>query len=215
MFILDELIPIKHSPIKRGFDILFSLFVLVCFSPLYLFIAICIFWSSPGPLIYSHKRVGRGGVLFSCYKFRTMYSDADQRLQEILESDPLLKKEWETHYKLKKDPRVTPIGIFLRKTSMDELPQFWNVLKGDLSVVGPRPVVEEEIKQYFGEKAFKILSVRPGLTGPWQISGRSDISCYKKRIALDESYIEKQSLFFDIVLIAKTIPAVVLSKGAY
>lgn len=215
MKFINEPISVKHLPIKRIFDILFSLTVLILFSPLFLMIALAIFITSPGNIIYSHQRIGRGGKPFPCYKFRTMYQDADLRLKEILEKNPVLKEEWEKTYKLKNDPRITPIGAFLRKTSMDELPQFWNVLKGDLSVVGPRPVVEEEINKYFGHKALKILSMRPGLTGPWQVSGRSDITCYKKRIELDEFYIEKQSFFFDVVLIAKTIPAIIQSKGAY
>ncbi len=206
---------IKHIPIKRGFDILFSSLCLLLGAPVYLIIALLIFVTSPGKVIYSHERVGRGGKPFRCYKFRSMYPNADQRLKEILASNPALKEEWEKNYKLKKDPRVTPIGSFLRKTSLDELPQFWNVLKGDLSVVGPRPVVKEEIEKYMCVKAYKILSIRPGLTGPWQVSGRSDINCYQTRIQLDEYYVDNHSLLWDLKLIAKTIPAMMLSKGAY
>lgn len=206
---------IKHIPVKRGFDLLFSLLSFLIASPLFLLIGLTIYLTSPGKVIYSHERVGRGGRPFRCYKFRTMYPDADQRLKDILEAQPDLRKEWELTYKLKNDPRVTPIGAFLRKTSLDELPQFWNVLKGDLSVVGPRPVVREEVEKYFGVKAYKILSIRPGLTGPWQVSGRSDIISYQKRIELDEYYVDHHSIKLDLKLIAKTIPAVLLSKGAY
>ncbi len=206
---------IKHIPIKRGFDLLFSLSCLFIGAPIYLLIALLIFLTSPGKVIYSHERMGRGGKIFRCYKFRTMYADADQRLKEILANYPLLREEWERTYKLKKDPRVTPFGSFLRKTSLDELPQFWNVLKGDLSVVGPRPVVKQEVEKYFGVKAYKILSIRPGLTGPWQVSGRSDISCYQTRLQLDEYYVDHQSFLLDLKLIAKTIPAMLFSKGAY
>lgn len=206
---------IRHFPIKRTFDIIFSLSALVIGFPIYILIGFLVFITSPGPIIYSHQRIGRGRKSFKCYKFRTMYADADVRLKQILASDPKLKAEWEKSYKLHNDPRITPIGTILRKTSLDELPQFWNVLKGDLSIVGPRPVVHEEVEKYLGFKASKILSVRPGLTGPWQVSGRSDIRCYKKRIELDEFYIDNRSMKMDIKLIAKTIPVMIFSKGGY
>jgi len=206
---------IRHIPIKRLFDILFSFLCLLVGSPIFLLIAICIYFTSPGRIIYAHPRVGRGGKTFHCYKFRTMYPDAAQRLNDLLMRDPALKEEWEKTYKLKQDPRVTPLGKFLRKTSLDELPQFWNVLKGDLSVVGPRPVVQEEIDKYLGAKAYKILSIRPGLTGLWQVSGRSDVTCYTTRIQLDEAYVDNHSLLLDVKLVAKTVPAMLFSKGAY
>lgn len=206
---------VKHIPIKRIFDIIFSLIVLSIGLPVYLFIALLIALSSPGRVIYAHQRIGRGGKTFRCFKFRTMYPDADKKLKELLASNLQLKAEWERTFKLKDDPRITPFGAFLRKTSLDELPQFWNVLKGDLSVVGPRPIVKEEMEKYLGHKASKILSIRPGLTGPWQVSGRSDIACYQKRIELDEHYVDHRSLVWDLQLIAKTIPAMIFSKGAY
>lgn len=205
---------VKHIPIKRIFDIAFSLSAILVLSPLFVLIAMGIWCCSSGKVIYSQKRIGRGGILFRCYKFRTMYPDADMRLHEILENDPAKRKEWDETHKLKDDPRVTPIGIFLRKTSLDELPQFWNVLKGDLSVVGPRPVTQQEIAKHFGESANKILSLRPGITGLWQISGRSDIS-YPKRIALDEHYIYHRSFLLDMKIIALTIPRIISRKGAY
>jgi len=206
---------IKHIPIKRLFDICFSLFCLTIGAPLFLLIALILFITSPGKIIYSHERIGRGGKPFRCYKFRSMYADADQRLSEILNSNPQLREEWEKNYKLKNDPRITPFGAFLRKSSLDELPQFWNILKGDLSVVGPRPVVKDEITKYYHVKAYKILSIRPGLTGLWQVSGRSDVHSYEKRILMDEHYIENHSFLLDMKLIAKTIPAMLSSKGAY
>lgn len=206
---------IKHAPFKRGFDIFFSLTCLILGSPVFLLIALLVLLTSPGTIVYSHERIGRGGKPFLCYKFRTMYKDADQRLKDILETNPKWRKEWERTYKLKKDPRITPLGSFLRKTSLDELPQFWNVLKGDLSIVGPRPVVKAEVEKYLGVKAYKILSIRPGLTGPWQVSGRSDIPCYQTRVQLDEYYVDHHSLLLDLKLIAKTIPAMLFSKGAY
>lgn len=205
---------IRHFPLKRIFDLLFSLFSLIMGAPVFLLIAFFIFITSPGRVIYSHERIGRGGKPFKCYKFRSMYVDSDKRLQLLLAKDQKLKKEWETTFKLKKDPRITPFGHFLRKTSLDELPQFWNVVKGDLSVVGPRPVVKEEIEKYYCLKAHKILSIRPGLTGPWQVSGRSNES-YEERIRLDEYYVDHPSFMYDLKLIAKTIPAMLFAKGAY
>jgi len=205
---------IKHFPVKRSFDIIFSCCALILGSPLFIIIALLVKGSSPGRIFYGHERVGRGGRVFHCYKFRTMYSDADQRLKDLLANDAILRKEWEANHKLKDDPRVTPLGKVLRKLSLDELPQFWNVLKGDLSVVGPRPVVELEITKFLGHKAAKILSVRPGLTCLWQVSGRNDTS-YDKRITLDEHYVENRSLAMDMKIIAQTVPAIFSSKGAY
>ena len=205
---------IRHIPIKRAFDILFSLAVLILGLPIFFLIAIAIRLTSRGKIIYSHERIGRGGIPFKCYKFRTMRKDADKRLKSLLENNPILKHEWEALRKLKNDPRITYIGSFLRKTSLDEIPQFWNVLKGDLSIVGPRPVVKAELIKYYKSKASKILSIRPGLTGLWQVSGRSDTS-YQTRISLDEQYIDNQSIAFDLKLIIKTLPAILNSKGAY
>jgi undecaprenyl-phosphate galactose phosphotransferase len=199
---------------KRIFDALFSLGAILFFLPLGIAIAALIKITTSGPIFYSSKRVGKGGQPIECWKFRTMYLDADKKLLEILQENPKLKKEWDTHFKLKDDPRVSGIGKILRKTSLDELPQFWNVLKGDLSVVGPRPVTEEEIKKYFGTKAAKILSVRPGLTGIWQTSGRSLLT-FEERIRLEESYVDRQSLAFDLKIIFKTIPMIFISKGAF
>ncbi|KAF3361645.1 Exopolysaccharide production protein ExoY [Chlamydiales bacterium STE3] len=210
----EDRYPVKHYPFKRSFDIAFSLFALIAGFPLFLTVALLVRFSSKGKLIYSHERVGRGGKTFRCYKFRTMFQDADQRLKEILAKDTSLKEEWNRQHKLKNDPRVTPVGAFLRKTSLDELPQFWNVLMGDLSVVGPRPVVKAEVQRFLGNRAPLILSVRPGLTGIWQVSGRSNTS-YDERLAMDEEYIGKQSMMLDLKLIMKTIPAMLFTRGAY
>lgn len=205
---------IRHNFVKRSFDLLFSFAALIIGAPLFLLIGILISLTSKGRIIYGHERIGRGGVPFSCYKFRTMYKDAEERLEELLRTDPEIQAEWESAYKLKNDPRITPVGRFLRKMSLDELPQFWNVLKGDLSVVGPRPVVLNELQKYFDKRATLILSIRPGLTGLWQVSGRSNVS-YEERISLDESYVKSQSFLLDLKLIAKTLPAILFSKGAY
>lgn len=200
--------------VKRIFDIIFSLLALLFFLPFGLILALLIKISSPGPIFYKCRRVGRNGEPIDCWKFRTMCQDAQQKLQEILSQNSDLKREWETYFKLKDDPRIQGIGKFLRKTSLDEFPQFWNVLRGDLSVVGPRPVTEEEVQKYFREKAVKILSVRPGLTGIWQTSGRNLLT-FDERIMLEERYVDQQSLFLDLQIIFKTIPHLFFAKGAF
>jgi exopolysaccharide production protein ExoY len=205
---------IRHLPLKRLFDITFSILILTLGFPLFLIIAMAVKFTSKGNIFYSQIRIGRGGKPFLCYKYRTMYQDADERLQTILLKDTCKQKEWKNTRKLKQDPRITPIGNFLRRTSLDELPQFFNVLKGNLSIVGPRPVVEEEVENYFGVKSYKILSVRPGLTGIWQVSGRNNIS-YDQRIQLDETYVDTHNFWLDIKLILQTIPCMIFARGAY
>lgn len=205
---------IKHIPHKRIFDVVFSLLALVFLFPLCLIIMIAIRLTSRGKALYAQERIGRRGKVFKCYKFRSMYQDADKRLESLLKDDSALQEEWRRSFKLKNDPRITFIGQLLRKTSLDEIPQFWNVFKGDLSVVGPRPVVKEEINLQYGPKAPKILSIRPGITGLWQVSGRSNTS-YKARIKLDEFYVDNQTFLFDLKLILKTIPCMIRTKGAY
>lgn len=212
-FIPTQTFIIQHIPIKRLFDICFSLLVLLLGLPLFLLIGILVSFSVKGKIFYAQERLGRGGIIFRCYKFRTMRIGADTYLKALLEKDPLLKKEWEANHKLKNDPRVTKVGAFLRKTSLDEIPQFWNVLKGDLSIVGPRPIVKEELARY-GKHASLLLSVRPGITGPWQISGRSDTS-YQQRVALDIEYIQKRSFWKDFLITVKTVPSMIASRGAY
>lgn len=205
---------VRHIFFKRLFDIFFGLSVIILGLPLFLIIGLIIRCTSKGPIIYYQERIGRGGVPFKCFKFRTMHQNAEQALQAILSSDPLKQAEWNQHHKLKHDPRITLIGNFLRKTSLDELPQFWNVIKGDLSVVGPRPVVYEEIIHHYGPKAYKILSIRPGLTGIWQVSGRGNTG-YATRIKLDEQYVDTRSFGMDLKIILKTIPSMINAKGAY
>lgn len=204
---------------KRLFDIVFSTLFLAFFSPLLIGLAILVKCTSKGPILYTSRRAGKGGKPIHCLKFRSMYYDAEQRLSDLLKSNPEYLKEWNAFQKLKNDPRITPIGKFLRRTSLDEFPQFWNVLKGDLSVVGPRPptlVSYEplEIEKLYGEKARTILSVRPGITGVWQISGRSNIT-FEERCAIEERYAKTHTLWKDITIIAKTIPAVLSAKGAF
>ncbi len=204
------------------FDIVFSVCVLLFSSPVFFTLALLVKINSPGPVFYKSVRLGRAGKVIYCWKFRSMYCDADERLGHLLASDTVIRSEWEQYQKLKNDPRITPIGRFLRKTSLDEWPQFWNVLKGDLSVVGPRPPVligppesfADEIRKWYGSSTTKILAVRPGLTGIWQISGRSEIS-FNERVRLEELYAETRTFKKDLILIIKTIPAVIFSKGAY
>ena len=205
----------KKTPLKkRIFDLFFAGFVLFFFSPLFLLIALFVITTSKGPILYKHVRIKKGGEPFVCYKFRTMKRNSDALLKKILSNDPKKQQEWKKFFKLKKDPRITRIGKFLRKTSLDELPQFWNVLKGDLSVVGPRPVLKQEVTEYYKDLAPKILSVKPGLTGLWQVSGRNRLSM-EERVRLEASYVDKQSIWLDLCLIAKTIPVMLFSKGAY
>ncbi len=200
---------------KRIFDFIFSSFVILLLLPVYLIIAIIIKLTDKGPVFYKQRRVGCGGKEFEIIKFRSMYPDAERRLKEILDNDPKARREWETTFKLKNDPRVTPIGRFLRKTSLDELPQFFNVLKGDMSVVGPRPVVREELKKFYKDKAKYYLSVRPGVTGYWQVEGRSDIKDYGKRVDMDVWYVKNQSFLLDLKIILKTLWIMITGKGAY
>jgi len=199
---------------KRIFDIVFSIFAIIITLPITIPIAIIIKLTDGGSIIYGHERVGKDGKKFKVLKFRSMYMDADKKLKEILENDPQAKEEWEKTFKLKNDPRITPIGKFLRKTSLDELPQFINVLKGEMSVVGPRPVVEEELKKYYKDKAELYKSVKPGVTGYWQVEGRSDTD-YEERIKMDEYYIKNRSFLMDLKIILKTIKVMITGKGAY
>ena len=211
---LKHYCPFKENRSKRIFDIFFSAFVLIIFSPLFLLIIGLVKISSPGPIFYPSLRVGVQGKTIYCWKFRTMHQNADAVLYKILETDPALKEEWSLHFKLKKDPRITKIGSFLRKSSLDELPQFWNILKGDLSTVGPRPISEKEAEIVVEKKLWVMFSVRPGLTGLWQTSGRSHIP-FDKRIAIEARYAKERSFLGDFMIIAKTIPALIYDRGAY
>lgn len=201
---------------KIWFDKIFSLFAIILLSPLYILLALLIKLSSEGPIFYKSHRIGFKNKPIVCLKFRTMHVDADRRLEELLASSQELAEEWRVFQKLKKDPRIHFIGNFLRKTSLDELPQFFNVLKGDLSVVGPRPFLKSQVDNYLGNKVEKFLSVKPGLTGIWQVSGRSSLS-FHQRLVLDELYIDSYSLLLDVKIILKTIFLMFFPKssGAY
>lgn len=165
------------------------------------------------PAIYKHRRVGRDGKPFGCLKFRTMIPNADQVLRELLESNPELKAEWVRDHKLRNDPRVTALGRFLRRTSLDELPQIWNVIRGEMSLVGPRPVVREELLRY-GRNVRAYLTTRPGITGLWQVTGRNDTD-YRRRVALDTYYARNKSLILDLYILLKTTRVVLAGRGAY
>ncbi|BFM40382.1 sugar transferase [Synechocystis sp. LKSZ1] len=200
---------------KRLFDIVFSSAVLVLFSPLYLILSVLIAVSSPGPIFYVQQRVGKNHRPFNCYKFRTMVTNADEVLENLLAKCPQTREEFETNFKLRDDPRITWIGKFLRLTSLDEFPQFWNVLKGDMSVVGPRPLVPEELHKY-GNRINRVLTIRPGLTGLWQVSGRNDIP-YPQRVQIDVYYVNYRTFWLDLWVIIKTLGVVIFpnNNGAY
>lgn len=197
---------------KRCFDILASAALLALSAPLFAYIS----WQigkTGTPVFYGHRRIGQHGKEFLCYKFRSMVPDADRALKQLLENDPASREEWDNGFKLKNDPRITPFGQFLRRTSLDELPQLWNVLKGEMSLVGPRPIVQEELGHY-GAQAAYYLQAKPGITGLWQVSGRSDVN-WMSRAFLDTWYVKNWSLWSDIVILLKT-PGIVLARdGAY
>lgn len=196
--------------VKRFLDITLSLLALIVLLPLFLILAILIKLTSPGPVFFVQVRVGQFGRNFSFYKFRSMYVDAEARKAALMDKN---QSKDGVIFKMKNDPRITPIGRILRKTSMDELPQFLNVLAGDMSLVGPRPPVPSEVMQYSPEDR-KRLNVRPGLTCLWQISGRSDIP-FKEQVSLDKEYIQSRSLKQDILILLRTVPAIISGRGAY
>ena len=200
---------------KRIFDIVFSLFVLTIFSPVYLILTISIALNSRGPIFYVQQRIGKDRRPFNCIKFRTMVDNAEEMLEAIVENSEEMRREFQDNYKLKQDPRITKIGRFLRLTSLDEFPQFWNVLKGEMSVVGPRPLVPEELSKY-GRKIDTVLTIKPGITGLWQVSGRNDIP-YPKRVQIDVYYATSHNWLLDLWIVYKTIGVIVFPRnnGAY
>lgn len=200
--------------IKRIFDIVFSLMIMIIVVPVCLVVMLCILIESPEPnSIFKHYRVGKDGKLFPCYKFRSMIPKAQEKLQEYLKNNLEAQEEWNKYFKLKNDPRITKVGRFIRKTSIDELPQFINVLKGEMSWVGPRPIIQDEI-HYYDKYIKDYYAVLPGITGMWQANGRSDTG-YDERVVLDTWYVRNWSIWIDIALIIKTIKAVLFGKGAY
>ena len=199
--------------LKFAVDWCLTLVGTILISPILLGIGIWVYRDSPGPVIFKHRRIGKDGKEFYCYKFRSMCVDADVKLKELLEQDPEARAEWEKDFKLKNDPRITQSGAFLRRTSLDELPQIFNVLKGEMSLVGPRPIIRDEIPRY-GKFIQDYYMVRPGITGMWQTSGRSDVD-YAERVQMDTWYVRNWNVWFDIVLLWRTFKVVLCGKGAY
>ena len=204
----------KHEQIlKRAFDIVFAATFLIVSFPMLILLSIALQIDSPGRLFFVQQRVGQRGRMFNCYKFRTMHEDAERLLDELLASSPEAKREWDLDHKLRNDPRVSRLGGIIRKLSLDELPQLLNILSGEMSVVGPRPIVRAEILKY-GSFFSDYCAVKPGLTGLWQVNGRNDVS-YDERVQLDCEYRRRASFLFDMTIVLKTVPAVLGAKGSY
>jgi exopolysaccharide production protein ExoY len=197
---------------KRVLDIVGAVLLGLVFAP-FIVVIVVLMGSGGGAVIYRHRRVGRSGRMFSCLKFRTMVPEAEQALRELLERDPELHAEWNRDHKLRNDPRITRLGRFLRRTSLDELPQLLNVLRGEMSLVGPRPVVREELCRY-GRNIGAYLAAKPGITGLWQVTGRNNTD-YRRRVALDTYYVRHQNLRLDLYILIKTTSVVLGGKGAY
>ncbi len=204
---------VQRIPVgKLLFDKLFAAFALVTLAPVMALIAIAIRIGEPGPVFYKHKRIGQSGRSFDCIKFRSMRIDSADVLAQLLETDPVARAEWARDQKLANDPRIHPVGRFLRKTSLDELPQFWNVLKGDMSIVGPRPIIKDEAVRY-GVHYADYCAVRPGITGAWQVGGRN-LTSYDHRVALDVDYVRNATLIDDFRIVFQTVAVVLTQKGA-
>lgn len=199
--------------IKRIFDLTLTIVGGLMISPILLLIAFVVAIDNRGQIIFAHRRVGAAGKKFSCYKFQTMVPDAKEKLEKYLAENPEARREWDETFKLTNDPRVTKLGAFLRRTSLDELPQLWNVIRGEMSLVGPRPIVQKEVPRY-GKNIREYYMVLPGITGMWQVSGRSDTT-YPERVAMDTWYVRNWSVWIDLMYLFKTIKAVIIGKGAY
>lgn len=206
---------IAERGIKRLFDLASVVVIVALFWWAIIIVAIAVRLTTGSPIIYGHKRVGRDGREFNCYKFRSMVPNADQVLAQLLASDAAAREEWNRDFKLKRDPRITRVGRFIRKTSLDEFPQLWNVLMNQMSIVGPRPVVREELDAYYaGAGRSRYLAVKPGLTGLWQVSGRNDMA-YCERVELDRAYVDSWGVFSDFMIVMRTVGVMFGRKGAY
>ena len=195
----------------RALDIIATIFLLVLFLPLMCLCALAVLTTSKGPLLFSQPRIGRDGRLFNCLKFRTMVDNAESSMDQILQGSPEAQAQWQAVQKLKHDPRVTPIGHFMRRYCIDELPQLFNVLRGDMSIVGPRPIVPAE-QDRFGNNFAAYCSVKPGLTGIWQVSGRHSLS-YQQRVELDAQYARSKCLSLDLLILWRTVPIVFMGQN--
>lgn len=210
--------PAQYSPhwvyaaLKRLTDVGGALVLSLAFSPLLLIIVVLTGLES-GAILFRHRRIGQGGRTFDCLKFRTMVPNAEQRLLDLLEKDPQARAEWLRDHKLRNDPRVTRLGRFLRKSSLDELPQLWNVFRGEMSLVGPRPIVKEEMLRY-GRYLRAYLAAKPGITGLWQVTGRNDTD-YRRRVVMDTYYVRKQTFLMDMKILLRTVKVVIWGRGAY
>ena len=204
-----------YKIIKTIFDLFFSLIILIVGLPIFLIIASLIKLSSRGPIFYLQERIGKNKKTFNCIKFRTMHPEAEDILENLITNNEKLRKEFEETHKLKNDPRITNIGKFLRKTSLDEIPQFLNVIKMEMSIIGPRPIVKNEIQKY-GKSYIKVISIKPGITGLWQVSGRNNLS-YKRRVILDCLYVDNVSPLLDLRIIIRTFGVIFFpnDRGAY
>ena len=205
----------SYKIIKPIFDLFFALIFLVVGSPIFISIALLVKLSSRGPIFFLQKRVGKNKKTFNCIKFRTMHPEAEDILENLIVNNKALRKEFEETHKLKNDPRITNIGKFLRKTSLDEIPQILNVIKMEMSIVGPRPIVKKEILKY-GKSYKKVISIKPGITGLWQVSGRNNLS-YKRRVILDCLYVDNMSPIIDLRIIIRTFGVIFFpnDRGAY
>lgn len=204
--------PALDGHIKRIIDPVLAICALVFFAPFMATIVVVLLLTDGWPIVFAHERIGRGGKVFRCLKFRTMVRDADERLAALLKASPEARAEWEQDRKLCNDPRITCVGSFLRKTSLDELPQLWNVIRGEMSIVGPRPIVTDEIAHY-ADNFDAYTSLRPGITGLWQVSGRSDTS-YETRVRLDREYAARRNLLLDFSIMLRTVKVVLFREGA-
>ena len=204
-----------YKIIKTIFDLFFALIFLVVSSPIFISIALLVKLSSRGPIFFLQKRIGKNKKSFNCIKFRTMHPEAEDILENLIINNEALRKEFEETHKLKNDPRITNIGKFLRKTSLDEIPQFLNVIKMEMSIVGPRPIVKKEILKY-GKSYKKVISIKPGITGLWQVSGRNNLS-YKRRVTLDCLYVDNMNPIIDLRIIIRTFGVIFFpnDRGAY
>lgn len=203
----------RAEAVGRILDVAIAVAALIALLPLFLLLSMAIRLHDGGPVFFGHQRIGKDGTAFRCWKFRSMVIDAEERLQRLLGEDPAAAREWCETQKLRNDPRVTPLGKVLRRTSLDELPQLFNVLRGEMSIVGPRPIVSSESVRY-GHYYALYCRVRPGMTGLWQISGRSDIS-YLERIVLDAKYVASKTVLRDLKIMCLTVPRVLGFRGSY
>ena len=209
----SDIVYTANAKIKRVFDFFTASILIFCLIPLFVIVTSALFFFDRGPIIFKQTRIGQGGKRFTCFKFRSMVQGSEQFLQFLLDNDLAARAEWERSQKLSNDPRITPIGRFLRQSSLDELPQLINVMRGEMSLVGPRPIVPSEAARY-GDKLGIYLLAKPGMTGVWQVSGRNDCG-YERRIELDADYVRRANFVSDLAILWRTLSAVILRKGCY